>query len=619
MSVISLGGLFILGVLAAVIIAIVKGKPAVLFWTAGLFLLFAVASIFWVSAARQYKVVRSMTAPQATSSVSYSSPTDAFIIQSMQSGVAPGAVPWVQGRWEVSSPFPAWRGLFMMAILVIVGMAVVGRAFASRRNAGGANGRDMAWHEEGGRGGGWWVLGGIGIFLLVGLVGMKTYFGMRMVQQHQIAERTQRGLQDYARRFPEQFKLAQQQVVAAQEQVKGFDDLINEYDKPRIDIAPTEASTRPAAADAAPPSAVPPTPPAPSPAAVIAAARREELIDVAEKMIAAEEETAEATQTDAKNGEAVATSAAATAKQASGTLKVTTTPDKSVLVAMDHSKLRRYRLSYDQVTQLLDRTGIWEGADMVSGDRMQITAVGKLERLSELPNVLIGATEGRPVYLSDVATITEKSLGITVSSGPRPEWVSAPPQRYGDTLREVIVAGDYSTTQECLEATKERVILAVWEHLQALVGNYNAVAIPIGISDNGELSAEDRNRYHHAMNTFSRMDLTYGYIQGEIITNQYLEEVERSVGKMQRIHTQLEFTRAVDSHLKGRWVAKEQSWRVGAVSAVAAVSLGLVTFVWGLLKVDTMTKGYYSKRLFLGIPLLITGLIIFFAIIAENS
>jgi hypothetical protein len=32
-----------------------------------------------------------------------------------------------------------------------------------------------------------------------------------------------------------------------------------------------------------------------------------------------------------------------------------------------------------------------------------------------------------------------------------------------------------------------------------------------------------------------------------------------------------------------------------------------LTLVWGLLKIDTATKGYYTKRLFLGVPAAIIG------------
>jgi hypothetical protein len=41
---------------------------------------------------------------------------------------------------------------------------------------------------------------------------------------------------------------------------------------------------------------------------------------------------------------------------------------------------------------------------------------------------------------------------------------------------------------------------------------------------------------------------------------------------------------------------------VGATSVI-----GLLGFVFGLLKIDTWTKGYYTKRLFIGVPAMIIG------------
>ena len=51
---------------------------------------------------------------------------------------------------------------------------------------------------------------------------------------------------------------------------------------------------------------------------------------------------------------------------------------------------------------------------------------------------------------------------------------------------------------------------------------------------------------------------------------------------------------------------------VGAVSI-----LGLVGLVFALLKVDTATKGYYTKRLFIGVPLAILGFFGLYAMLVE--
>jgi len=47
---------------------------------------------------------------------------------------------------------------------------------------------------------------------------------------------------------------------------------------------------------------------------------------------------------------------------------------------------------------------------------------------------------------------------------------------------------------------------------------------------------------------------------------------------------------------------------MAAVSIYSGGVLGLLGLVFGLLKVDTWTRGYYSKPLFLGVPAAIIGL-----------
>ena len=45
--------------------------------------------------------------------------------------------------------------------------------------------------------------------------------------------------------------------------------------------------------------------------------------------------------------------------------------------------------------------------------------------------------------------------------------------------------------------------------------------------------------------------------------------------------------------------------------------LGLLGCVFAVLKIDTATKGYYTKRLFLGVPLAILGMFGLYAMLVE--
>jgi hypothetical protein len=86
---------------------------------------------------------------------------------------------------------------------------------------------------------------------------------------------------------------------------------------------------------------------------------------------------------------------------------------------------------------------------------------------------------------------------------------------------------------------------------------------------------------------------------------------------MLKLYTLIEFSPSVDNELRLRWEASRRQDRLAAVGFGATGVLGLLGFAWGLLKVDTWTKGYYTKRLFIGVPLAILGTIGLYAWLAE--
>jgi hypothetical protein len=114
----------------------------------------------------------------------------------------------------------------------------------------------------------------------------------------------------------------------------------------------------------------------------------------------------------------------------------------------------------------------------------------------------------------------------------------------------------------------------------------------------------------------ARMRIGIDFIRREIVPaprgdqySEYLETVQtRSVGPMQRLYTLMEFTPQVDAQLRSMWVRSVQGNRLQAVGIWSAAVLALLGMAYGLLKVDTWTKGYYTKRLFLGVPAVIVAI-----------
>jgi hypothetical protein len=113
------------------------------------------------------------------------------------------------------------------------------------------------------------------------------------------------------------------------------------------------------------------------------------------------------------------------------------------------------------------------------------------------------------------------------------------------------------------------------------------------------------------------MGVTDDYIKRELCPEEpYIETVESSVGDMLRAHMLLEFQERQDEVLLDHWRAYARRSNVIGIAVLGGcVVLGLA-LIYGLLKIDTWTRGYYTKRLFLGVPAAIIALFVFLAFLA---
>jgi len=107
------------------------------------------------------------------------------------------------------------------------------------------------------------------------------------------------------------------------------------------------------------------------------------------------------------------------------------------------------------------------------------------------------------------------------------------------------------------------------------------------------------------------MGIGIDFVRREMVpeNREYYESIEHDFGTMKRLYTMLEFRPNVDKELLRRWDELRRGERFAVVGAGASSVLGLLGLAFGLLKVDTWTKGYYSKRLFLGVPAAIIGIL----------
>ena len=221
----------------------------------------------------------------------------------------------------------------------------------------------------------------------------------------------------------------------------------------------------------------------------------------------------------------------------------------------------------------------------------KIALDGKTE--NEAPRDSSGA---KPAGRSPAAE--EGSAGNDIAAAPgeesnpeetpeRPKWLDAPPTLGDGLRREIVSTAPFATLKEChdellvLISGKVRQRIAVLSH---------------GVGARGGVVPQ-----------LTRMSLRIDQLLDQIVVDQYIEPVDASFGEMLKAHVLLEFGPEVDERLIAAWQAYVRRDRLGAVAATAGACVGVVALAFGLLKLDTWTRGYYTKRLFLGVPAAIIG------------
>jgi len=177
--------------------------------------------------------------------------------------------------------------------------------------------------------------------------------------------------------------------------------------------------------------------------------------------------------------------------------------------------------------------------------------------------------------------------------GPRPDWVDNPPKLLGNTRRVAVHTDPYSTVEECYAQLREDLREAVRQRIEEKAREANggrSVHVP------------DLEQLH----------ISTDYIFSELCSEpDYIETVQMSapLGEMLRAHALLEFTPPQDELLVDRWRAYARRENVEAVGILSTLVVGALALVYGLLKIDTWTRGYYTKRLFLGVPAAIIAML----------
>ncbi|MEM9185006.1 MAG: hypothetical protein AAGB00_00750 [Planctomycetota bacterium] len=181
-----------------------------------------------------------------------------------------------------------------------------------------------------------------------------------------------------------------------------------------------------------------------------------------------------------------------------------------------------------------------------------------------------------------------------------PRWVITPPKRVGGAYTTVVDSGHGLTLDACHAATDYRLLEIAAEYVRE---NGGPATGPVGPTPAGNFVAQRSSE---------DFGLTFSELRELMWRDEHVEEVETSVATMKRLYTLVEITpedgqRLVRSTTETS-ARRERDERLSAVAVIAVSVVGALALVFGVLKLDELTKGYYTKRLLVGVPVAILGI-----------
>jgi hypothetical protein len=167
----------------------------------------------------------------------------------------------------------------------------------------------------------------------------------------------------------------------------------------------------------------------------------------------------------------------------------------------------------------------------------------------------------------------------TAPPAPRPKWVDEPAGLVGGVYYRNVVAGPHATRAGCEEAMRGELQTAVEQFIESHLG--------AGASQ--------------------LVQLPPSYIRNEIVKDYYEETYNASFGPMKNLHAHLAFDGRVRANMERMYHAARAQSRMKEVALGAGGVLVLLGVLFSYLKLDTMTRGYYTGRLRLALALILLG------------
>lgn len=163
----------------------------------------------------------------------------------------------------------------------------------------------------------------------------------------------------------------------------------------------------------------------------------------------------------------------------------------------------------------------------------------------------------------------ESAVSPSKPRPPRPAWMDAETGKIGNLYRTRITVGPYLSRAECENDLPETLQKAVRTYAARLLGEEKAAHVSLSAS----------------------------YIDDHIVRSEWEERRQTTIDELVYLHQLLEF----DGDAKGRIEASYRQAvvydRLAYIAGGGGALLGLLTVLFAYLKLDTLTRGYYTGRL----------------------
>jgi hypothetical protein len=166
-------------------------------------------------------------------------------------------------------------------------------------------------------------------------------------------------------------------------------------------------------------------------------------------------------------------------------------------------------------------------------------------------------------------------LDAPAAAVPRPNWAEAAPRRLADgTYQTTVVVGPYEPGDPQIDQQLVR-------DVQSALDDYVESHVGTGASQHVQLSPRELVKL--------LIDDTWH--------ETYQSTETPGLGPMVRLHALLVFDNAARKQIESRYRATLIASRLAYTGTIAGLALAVLATLYGYLKLDTLTRGYYSGRL----------------------